>query len=80
MPRKPRITLFGTKKCPWTEKVQHFLEEQGYPDVSVSCVIADAAARAELFILTGQRSTPVVVIDGTVIIGYNPDEMRKALV
>ena len=39
----------------------------------------DKAARDEMISLTDQRSVPVIVIDGQVIIGFDQDKIEAAL-
>lgn len=39
----------------------------------------DKAAREEMIALTDQRSVPVIVIDGRVIIGFDQDRIEAAL-
>jgi glutaredoxin len=42
-------------------------------------VAEDKAAREEMIALTDQRSVPVIVIDGQVIIGFDQDRIEAAL-
>jgi glutaredoxin 3 len=39
----------------------------------------DKAARDEMIALTSQRSVPVIVIDGQVIIGFDQEKIKTAL-
>jgi glutaredoxin len=39
----------------------------------------DKAAREEMIALTSQRSVPVIVIDGRIIIGFDQEKIEAAL-
>ena len=42
-------------------------------------VAEDEKARDELVEKSGQMGVPVIDIDGTIIVGYDPEEIEKAL-
>jgi glutaredoxin 3 len=74
------IVLYGSKSCPWTERIKHILEEKDIPKFKFIDVIKDLKARSEMIINTKQYSIPVVEINGKFIIGYDHKELEKALV
>ena len=55
-----------------------FLAERGV-EVEVKDVSADQAAVFELVRKYNSRSTPTVVIDGEVLIGFDPEQLTAAL-
>ncbi len=48
-----------------------------YDDVNV---LADPNAREELVRLTGQTAIPVIVVDGQVVVGFDPAKLQSLLV
>jgi len=58
--------------------VKEFLSQRNYSFTQYD-VAEDKAARDEMISLTDQRSVPVIVIDGQVIIGFDQDKIEAAL-
>jgi len=54
-----------------------FLSQRGIPFVAKD-VTTDLEARQELIAL-GSRSTPTIVVDGEVLIGFNPTKLAQLL-
>lgn len=73
-----RITLYGTKKCPWTDNVRILLEEKGSKFKFID-VLDDEKAKLDLVKKTKQYSIPVVEIDDTVIIGFDRNKIEELL-
>lgn len=42
-------------------------------------VLADEAAREEMVRLSGQRGTPVLLIDGEVLVGFDRGKVKRLL-
>ncbi len=62
----PRVELFGTTGCPYTQEMREWLEWRGTEFVEYD-VEADAAARERMReVAGGQRTVPVLVEDGKV--------------
>jgi glutaredoxin len=62
----PRVELFGTTRCPYTQEMREWLEWKGTEFVEYD-VEADAAARERMReVAGGQRTVPVLVEDGKV--------------
>ncbi len=72
------LKIYTTPTCPWCKKTKEWLKENKvkYKEFDVS---TDAKARDEMIEKSGQMGVPVVDIDGTLIIGFNPDAMKEAL-
>jgi len=72
------IKVYSTPACPYCVTLKRFLEERGiefeYIDVSVN-----QAALREMIDKSGQMGVPVVNIDGEIIVGFNREEIMKAL-
>ena len=72
------VKIYTTPTCPWCKKAKAFLKENkvAYKEIDVS---NDDAASKEMIKVSGQMSVPVVSVDGTVIIGFDEEKLRKAL-
>lgn len=74
-----KVILYGAKDCPWTEKAKHALEENGATKFKFKDVLESPEAKKEMLNKTSQYSTPVIEINGKIIIGYNLDEIKREL-
>lgn len=78
-----KIKLYALSTCPWCKKTKQFLNEKGiaFEFVDVDLVKGEEQKNAlkEVDSLTGKRSFPILVVDETVIQGYNEDKMLEAL-
>ena len=72
-----KITVYGTKQCPWTEKVLDILKE--HDKKAVFCNVSEPTNRQQLFLKTGQYGTPVTDIQGKVVVGFDRAALEKEL-
>jgi glutaredoxin 3 len=72
------ITIYSTPTCGHCRQAKDWFKEKGiaYEEIDVS---RDRAKAEEMVQKSGQMSVPVIVIDGKVIIGFDPMEMEKEL-
>ena len=72
------IKIYTTPSCPWCEKTKEWLKEKGikFKEHDVS---NDEKSREEMIKKSNQMGVPVLDINGTIIVGYNPKEIKKAL-
>jgi len=73
-----KVTVYSTSWCPWCARAKDFLKQNkiAFRDVNVE---NDPKAAQEMAEKSGQMGVPVIDIDGTIIIGFNEPEIRKAL-
>jgi glutaredoxin len=71
------VTLYSQGSCEYSEMVRLHLESRGQPYTDRD-IDLDSAARAELMEL-GAGGTPVTVIDGEPIVGYDEEAIDEAL-
>jgi glutaredoxin-like protein NrdH len=79
-----RTKFYGLSTCVWCKKTRQLLEELGaeFDFVYVDLVEGDdlKAVLAELARLGRGETFPTLVIDGAdCIVGFKPDEIRRAL-
>lgn len=74
----PKVKVYSTPTCPWCHRAMEFLKELKveFEDINVA---ENKEAAQEMIDKSGQRGVPVIEIDGEIIIGFNPDEIKKAL-
>lgn len=72
------VIVYSTQACPHCKNLKVFLDRHGIAYTTID-VGSDRDAAREMIDLTGQRSVPVIVIDGQVTIGYDPDTISSLL-
>ncbi len=72
------VIIYTTPTCPWCQATKEYLRarEIDFEEVDVS---ADPAAAQEMIAKSGQMGTPVVDIDGEIIVGFNKPEIDRLL-
>ena len=73
-----KVKIYSTPSCPWCKKVKAFYKENKieYEDIDVS---SDEKAGKEMVEKSGQMGVPVSDIDGTIIVGFDEEKLKKAL-
>ncbi|MBF6600262.1 MAG: glutaredoxin family protein [Dehalococcoidia bacterium] len=71
------VVLYAAGPCEFSEMVRLHLESRGQPYTERD-VDLDPAARAELLKL-GAGGTPVTVIDGEVVVGFDEESIDELL-
>lgn len=72
------IKIYSVDWCPSCVKVKSYLDKKGFKYEVIN--VADAKEeRAIVEKVSGQRSVPVVDINGNIIIGYDKIKIDKAL-
>jgi len=73
-----KVKVYSTSTCPWCHKAKEFLKEKGikFEDINVG---ADQKAANEMVEKSGQMGVPVIDVDGKIIIGFDEEELEKAL-
>jgi glutaredoxin-like YruB-family protein len=72
-----QVVVYSQPNCPPCGWVKDFLDREGIT-YEAKDVTKDAAALEELAKL-GSQSTPTVVVDGEVLIGFEEKKLRAAL-
>lgn len=78
------VMFYGLSTCVWCKRTKKFLEESGVSFEYCSVDLVPKEQRPgvleELTKHNPNRNFPTVVIDGgTVVVGYNPDSLKKEL-
>ena len=77
-PKVNAVKVFSTSTCPWCMKVKEFLKANNvrYEEFNVG---EDQKARNEMFEKSGQIGVPVTEVNGTIIVGYDKEALKKSL-
>ncbi len=74
----PKIKIYTTPSCPWCAKTKEWLRQHKIPYTNLD-VTKNPAAREEMFQKSGQMGVPVLDVNDTTIVGYDPQAIVKAL-
>ena len=73
-----KVKIYTTSTCPWCMKTKEFFKAHNvkYEEANVA---SDEKARNEMFEKSGQFGVPVTDANGTIIVGYDKEALKKAL-
>ena len=76
--KQAKVKVYTTSTCPWCMKTKEFLKAHNvkYEEVNVG---EDEKARNDMFEKSGQFGVPVTDVNGTIIVGYDKEALKKAL-
>ncbi len=76
--KKSKIIVYSTQTCPYCHAAKDFLKENkiDFQDIDVS---KDQSKAQEMIEKSGQMGVPVIDINGTIIVGYDKEAIKKAL-
>lgn len=72
------VKVYSTPTCPYCEMAKAFLKQSNIPFKNID-VSQDRTAANEMIEKSGQMGVPVLDIDGKIIVGFNKEEIKKAL-
>jgi len=72
------VNVYSTPTCPYCIRVKQYLKENSiaFEDFNVA---ADQAKADEMVEKSGQIGVPVIDIDGEIIVGFDKENIKKAL-
>ncbi|MBI2102626.1 glutathione S-transferase N-terminal domain-containing protein [Candidatus Woesearchaeota archaeon] len=72
------VTIYTTPTCPWCKKAKEFLKKKkvAFKDLDVS---SNEEARDVMIKKSKQMGVPVLDINGKIIVGFDQEEIEKAL-
>lgn len=72
------VTIYSSPKCVYCTMAKKYLESKNIPFTEID-VSTDMEASAEIVRRSGQRSIPVIDIDGALIVGFDKDKIDSML-
>ena len=80
---RDEVFVYALSTCPWCRKTKQWFADTGVPfefvDVDQLKGTEQDAAAEKAHELSGGRRYPVVVFNGEVVTGYNPDRYLELL-
>ena len=75
---QPRVRVFSSASCPYCFTLMEFLKENNieFEEIDVS---KDEKAREEMIKKSGRLETPIVEIDGQIVVGFDKEKICKLL-
>ena len=78
---KPEVFVYSMPSCPYCNQAKTYFKEQGI-EFSEFDVSTDQARANEMYQISGQDSVPMMVINGRIVVGFEPklidDALKKA--
>jgi len=74
----PSVTIYSTPTCPYCTMAKNFLREHQITFFDIN-VADDQKAAHEMIEKSGQTGVPVIDIDGTIVIGFDQEQVKKLL-
>ena len=71
-----KVRLFIKPFCGWCHEAQEWLGARSIPYETLD-VIADPAARKEMFQLSGQSLAPVIDVDGEILADFDTGQLEN---
>ena len=73
-----KVKIYTTNTCTYCDMDKDYMKEKsiGYEEINVE---SDEAAAKEMIEKSGQMGVPVLEINGKVLVGFNKEEIEKAL-
>ena len=71
-----KVRLFIKPWCGWCDEAREWLDTRGINYETLD-VMADAAARKEMFELSGQTLAPVLEVDGEVLADFDTEQLEE---
>jgi glutaredoxin 3 len=72
------VLLFSTSTCSWCRRAKRYLKERGVAFREIN-IERDADAARDIVRKTGQRGVPVIKIGSRWIVGFDKEQIEKAL-
>lgn len=72
------VIIYSTPTCPWCFKAKEWFKERGIKFIDID-VSEDYDKAIEMIKKSGQQGVPVIDINGTIIVGFNPSAFEEAL-
>tara|TARA_Y100000310_G_C20686953_1_gene819646 strand:- start:2998 stop:3231 length:234 start_codon:yes stop_codon:yes gene_type:complete len=72
------VKIYSLPTCPYCNQAKTFLTSHKikFEDINVE---GNKKAQEEMVEKSGQRGTPVIDIDGKILVGFEEDKLKKAL-
>lgn len=73
-----KVTVYSTPSCPFCVYAKEFFKENNVPFDDID-VTKDHAKAQEMVTKSGQMGVPVIDIDGSIVVGFQPEVFESLL-
>ncbi|MBI1960781.1 MAG: NrdH-redoxin [Candidatus Liptonbacteria bacterium] len=73
-----RVTIYTTPTCVYCKMTKEFFKMHSV-QYEEKNVLTDIAAREEMVKKSNQMGVPVIDVDGTIVVGFNQEQLGKLL-
>jgi glutaredoxin 3 len=76
--KEHNVIVYSTPTCPYCVMAKEYFKQNNvaFTDKNVA---VDRAAAQEMIMKSGQMGVPVIDIDGTIMVGFQPNEFQNLL-
>ena len=72
------VTIYSTPTCHFCQMAKEFFAEKGV-EYTAYDVASDATKRQEMIQLTGQLGVPVIVVNDSIMVGFDREKLAAKL-
>ncbi|MDP3785329.1 MAG: glutaredoxin family protein [bacterium] len=72
------VSIFTTPSCVYCRMTKEFFKKNNIPYQEFN-VASDIKAREEMIGKSGQLGVPVTIVDGQIVIGFDPERLSQLL-
>ncbi len=72
------VSIYTTDHCPYCHLAMEFFKQNNIPFEEIN-VSHDRAKAEEMIAKSGQMGTPVIDVDGNIIVGFDKNALKRAL-
>ncbi|MDD4989639.1 MAG: glutaredoxin domain-containing protein [Candidatus Pacebacteria bacterium] len=76
--KEHKVIVYSTPTCPYCVYAKDFFKQNGVPFEDVD-VTKDSTRAREMITKSGQMGVPVIDIDGTILVGFQPQVFASLL-
>ncbi|MBU6142203.1 glutaredoxin family protein [Patescibacteria group bacterium] len=74
----PKVTIYSTPTCVYCKMAKEFMQKNNvaFEDIDVT---KDQSRAREMIMKSGQMGVPVIDIDGSIVVGFQPQVFQHLL-
>ncbi len=73
-----KVIIYSTPTCPYCVYTKEYMKQNGVPFEDID-VTKDQSRAREMITKSGQMGVPVIDIDGSIVVGFQPQVFQKLL-
>ena len=73
-----KVIIYTTPTCPYCHRAKEYLSRKGIAYIEHD-VARDRDAAKEMIKKSGQMGVPVIIVDDTIVVGFNQTQLEQLL-